>query len=638
MSADAHSLHTKHVHTFFELRKGNTGMDKAKWTFLECATASPQGNCKGPGLCECSKVVTDDVVVKDSLIVYGNTTLTDATVNGELTANGQSTFYNNVYIQDPLNPNLVIHINPFAPNITLSDGINFLALTPVGVGGTAVNSDNLKTTLTSSALTFYPSFTIGTTGYQTNYSSTGYTFQPSTNTLTASTFSGALAGNAATASQVNIVNDPVSAGTHYVVFTSSFAGNNTLNVDNTGFTYDPFLNTLTCANFAGTASDAATCAITTSSAALNYVSFVSALSGNLPHYVNASLTFDASGLGNLATGTFTGALSGTATNASNVGVTNNTSSAATWYPSFVQAASGNNPITVSNTGLTFQPSTNTLTCANFAGNASTATSATNASNIAVASGSAATNYVTFVTSTSGNVAAKVNTSLTFDASGSGNLATGTFTGALSGTATNASNIAITDTTAAAGTYYPTFTSASTGNNVLRTDSTGLTYSPSTDTLTVANVTGAASKFGTTLTSFNGVFYLTFVASNSTSVAGQAANVATALTFNPNIGNLTSTTFNSSSDYRIKEQVQPIDNRIRFDELKPKHYYNTRSLRHEYGFIAHELQEVVPEAVTGEKDDPEQMQSVNYLQMIAVLVNEVQQLRSRVQQLEQAILK
>jgi len=64
MSADAHSLHTKHVHTFFELRKRNTGMDKAKWTFLECATASPQGNCKGPGLCECSKVVTDDVVVK----------------------------------------------------------------------------------------------------------------------------------------------------------------------------------------------------------------------------------------------------------------------------------------------------------------------------------------------------------------------------------------------------------------------------------------------------------------------------------------------------------------------------------------------------------------------------------------------
>ena len=58
---------------------------------------------------------------------------------------------------------------------------------------------------------------------------------------------------------------------------------------------------------------------------------------------------------------------GTATNATNVGTTDNTSSSSTYYPTLVSATSGNNPITTSSTKLSFVPSTGTLTATSHAG-------------------------------------------------------------------------------------------------------------------------------------------------------------------------------------------------------------------------------------------------------------------------------
>ncbi len=70
----------------------------------------------------------------------------------------------------------------------------------------------------------------------------------------------------------------------------------------------------------------------------------------------------------------------TALNATNVGITNNTTTNATYYPTFVSATSGNLPLQVDSSTLTFNPSTNTLTVANLNGLASLATSATTALN------------------------------------------------------------------------------------------------------------------------------------------------------------------------------------------------------------------------------------------------------------------
>ena len=54
-----------------------------------------------------------------------------------------------------------------------------------------------------------------------------------------------------------------------------------------------------------------------------------------------------------------------------------------------------------------------------------------------------------------------------------------------------------------------------------------------------------------------------------------------------------------------------------------------------GFIAHELQEHVPTAVNGEKDG-EIMQSVNYSELIPILVKEIQDLKKEVKSLKSEI--
>jgi hypothetical protein len=59
---------------------------------------------------------------------------------------------------------------------------------------------------------------------------------------------------------------------------------------------------------------------------------------------------------------------GSATNATNTAITDNTSSSATWYPTIVSATTGNLPQTTSSTKLSFVPSTGTLTATAFSGN------------------------------------------------------------------------------------------------------------------------------------------------------------------------------------------------------------------------------------------------------------------------------
>jgi hypothetical protein len=51
-----------------------------------------------------------------------------------------------------------------------------------------------------------------------------------------------------------------------------------------------------------------------------------------------------------------------------------------------------------------------------------------------------------------------------------------------------------------------------------------------------------------------------------------------------------------------------------------------------GLIAHELQEIYPFLVNGEKDGAKH-QSINYNSLIALLIKEIQELKEKVKQLE-----
>jgi len=64
----------------------------------------------------------------------------------------------------------------------------------------------------------------------------------------------------------------------------------------------------------------------------------------------------------------------------------------------------------------------------------------------------------------------------------------------------------------------------------------------------------------------------------------------------------STAYNTSSDYRLKEDVHPMVGSVdRLMALKPVNFAWKADGSRTDGFLAHEAQEVVPEAVTGSKD-------------------------------------
>ena len=64
----------------------------------------------------------------------------------------------------------------------------------------------------------------------------------------------------------------------------------------------------------------------------------------------------------------------------------------------------------------------------------------------------------------------------------------------------------------------------------------------------------------------------------------------------------STSYNTSSDYRLKENIAPMTGALNLvQQLKPVTYKWKSSGKESQGFIAHELQDIVPDCVTGEKD-------------------------------------
>ena len=100
------------------------------------------------------------------------------------------------------------------------------------------------------------------------------------------------------------------------------------------------------------------------------------------------------------------------------------------------------------------------------------------------------------------------------------------------------------------------------------------------------------------------------------------------------GNLTVTGIFTPSDYRIKNVMDSltIDSNYSVDNLKPLKYFNTNTGLVELGFLAHEVHQEFPYLVTGQKDG-EQIQTLNYTGLIALLVKEIQQLKTTVQNLQ-----
>jgi len=97
---------------------------------------------------------------------------------------------------------------------------------------------------------------------------------------------------------------------------------------------------------------------------------------------------------------------------------------------------------------------------------------------------------------------------------------------------------------------------------------------------------------------------------------------------------TTTYYRTSSDYRLKENIGGVLNPVeRLKKLKPCsfNFIKNKEIRQE-GFIAHEVQEVVPRAVSGEKDGT-QSQSLDASKLIPLLTAALQEALQRIEALE-----
>jgi len=102
----------------------------------------------------------------------------------------------------------------------------------------------------------------------------------------------------------------------------------------------------------------------------------------------------------------------------------------------------------------------------------------------------------------------------------------------------------------------------------------------------------------------------------------------------------STSFNTSSDYRLKENFTAVTDGIaRLKQLKPGRFnFIVNSGRIVDGFIAHEVQDVVPEAVHGTKDAVDDdgnpvYQGIDQSKLVPLLTAALQEAMERIEQLE-----
>ena len=96
-----------------------------------------------------------------------------------------------------------------------------------------------------------------------------------------------------------------------------------------------------------------------------------------------------------------------------------------------------------------------------------------------------------------------------------------------------------------------------------------------------------------------------------------------------------TSFNATSDYRIKSNIISLDNTFIVDNLRPVYYFNNILNKNDIGLIAHELQDFYPCLVNGVKDG-ESIQNINYNGVIGILVNEIKNMKIEINNLKSEI--
>jgi len=131
------------------------------------------------------------------------------------------------------------------------------------------------------------------------------------------------------------------------------------------------------------------------------------------------------------------------------------------------------------------------------------------------------------------------------------------------------------------------------------------------------------------TSTNETRYITLTAASSGNFT--SANVSsTKLFFNPSTGLLTSTDYNSSSDITLKTDIKDIvDALYTIKQLSGKSFTWIDGGAKGYGLIAQEVEQIIPDIVVTNDG----IKGINYINIIAFLIESVKELSSQIDQLK-----
>ena len=511
----------------------------------------------------------------------------------------------------------------------------------VGAATDATNATNLNvlnsTTNASYPFVFSTTTTAGNKPLYTDTATTCY-INPSTNVIGATTFIGALTGNASTATTAsfatnaqNVLGTVTNATSASRAISSSFAtlaasATNATNVTNIGVT-DAGADTTTWVLLAGSQT------------------------GTQGARSDAGLTYNASTNALTAT-TFIGALTGTATEAGIAGKTiqEDTEGTGTYYMIMTPTAVGGDGRSYNTSNQTdpisYNAATTTLISKFFDGslngNASTATTATNV-NATANNSTNETTYLTFVDGATGVQGIETDTALNYNPS-TNILTAGTFAGALSGNASTATTASFATLAASASFLNPlnqqTLSLSQTGTgvtmsmNALSAGGCQIQFNP--------NSTGGSSRINVA----NGNSSLEFQISSATKATittGGAMGLG--VTPTNTAGRFEASNdivAYSTSDKRWKNNIVKIDSPlekisqisgVEFDWIEDEPLHGNKG--HDVGVIAQEIELVIPEAVQTRESG---MKAVQYDKIIPLLIESIKEQQKQIEDLKELVNK
>jgi hypothetical protein len=134
------------------------------------------------------------------------------------------------------------------------------------------------------------------------------------------------------------------------------------------------------------------------------------------------------------------------------------------------------------------------------------------------------------------------------------------------------------------------------------------------------------------TPVNGAKYIRFFYNGASDIGNITLNGTTAVAYN------------TSSDYRLKENITAMLNAIaRVKQLKPSTFnFKGEQNRIVDGFLAHEVQEFVPEAITGTKDEIDSKgnpiyQGIDQSKLVPLLTGALQEAIAKIESLEARLI-